>query len=535
MSLSDDLRAHLKGRPAPLLFVGSGLARRYADTDDWDGLLRRFAAKTPTPYARYLAAADTDRPKTASAIADQFFDVWWDQDEYEPSRLAFPDPPSRESPFKIEVANYFKDAATRLPDSGALAQEIDDLRVASARGIAAVVTTNYDQVTDSLFPGFSVFRSQDELLMSTPYGGRELFKIHGCCTVPDTMVLTASDFDGFEARSPYLAAKLLILLTEHPVIFLGYSIDDPHIRRLLIDVARALSAASVAKLEGNLIFVRRVHSGAPSAMVSSSFTIDGTNIPMLFAQVRNEEYGQVFEALKQLRPKLPTKVVAQLKSEVYRIIDSDNPNEEIYVRDIESLDDEVIANQLEVVVGVGIRDKLGALGFVGINREHLLDDLIEPDPKLRGEKAAREVLETVIPPIQLPVYVPVFKYLARAGFLDELGHMKADAPVNDRIRTRVSQYENRLKPYAAAGRRPKKLAEEHQTVAALRANAQPRETLEALMCLDRSTIDRSELLGLLVEQRHEHPTEMASTLARAICLYDYIVYGPGAFVPTTQV
>lgn len=534
MSLADDLHAHLKGRPAPLLFVGSGLTRRYAGTDDWDGLLRRFAAKTPTPYARYQAAADKNRPKIATAIADQFFDVWWDQPEYEASRLAFPDPALRESPFKIEVANYFKGAASRLPSDGPLAQEVADLRAASARGIAAVVTTNYDLLTDSLFPGFSVFRSQDELLMSTPYGGRELFKIHGCCTVPDTMVLTDADYEGFESRSPYLAAKLLTLLAEHPVIFLGYSIDDPHIQRLLVDVASALSAASVAKLEGNLIFVRRDHSGEPSTMVTSSFTIEGTSIPMLFAQVRDDEYGQIFEALKQLRPKLPTKVVAQLKSEVYRIIESENPTEEIYVRDIESLDDEDLAKQLEVVVGVGIRDELGALGFVGINREHLLDDLIEPDPKLGGEKAAREVLDTVIPPIQLPSYVPVFKYLARAGFLDETGRLKADAPVHERVRDRVDRYEDRLKPYTAAGSRPKRLAEAHPTVAALSSNAQPHETLEALMCLDRSTIDREELLSFLVKQRRDHPAEMSSHLARAICLYDYVAFGPGAYAPTTQ-
>ncbi|MBM7331364.1 SIR2 family protein [Agrobacterium sp. S2] len=419
-----------------------------------------------------------------------------------------------------------------MPTAGPLAAEIADLREASARGVAAVVTTNFDQVTDSLFPGFSVYRSQEELLMSTPYGGRELFKIHGCATDPDSMVLTKEDYVGFDRRSPYLSAKLLTLFAEHPVIFLGYSIDDPHIQQLLVDVASALSAANVAKLEGNLIFVRRDRSGAPSAITSSSFAIDGTAIPMEFVQVRDHEYGQVFEALKQLRPKLPTKVVAQLKSEVYRIIESEEPTQEIYTRDIESLDDDAIASQVEVVVGVGIRDQLGALGFHGVDRRHLLDDLVQPNPRLAGEKAAREVLDSVIPQINKMVYVPVFKYLARAGMLDALGNLKNDVDLDERVKARVATYEDRLKPSSGFGlARARRLAEAHPSVSALRSATRPNEVVEAVMSLERSTIDRAELLSFLSDQRNAHPTELSTSIARAICLYDYLTHGPGSVVP----
>lgn len=115
MPLSEDLYEHLKSSSAPLLFVGSGLTRRYAETEDWEGLLRMFSHKAGVDYAQQNARANRYKPQVASAIAEAFFDVWWDDPEYKESVEKYPTPDNRESPFKIEVANYFRTAERRLP------------------------------------------------------------------------------------------------------------------------------------------------------------------------------------------------------------------------------------------------------------------------------------------------------------------------------------------------------------------------------------------------------------------------------------
>lgn len=45
---------------------------------------------------------------------------------------------------------------------------------------------------------------------------------------------------------------------------------------------------------------------------------------------------------------------------------------------------------------------------------------------------------------------------------------------------------------------------------------------------ERTAIDRAELPSLLREQRAQNPTEISTSLARAISLYDYATYGLGA-------
>lgn len=88
-----------------------------------------------------------------------------------------------------------------------------------------------------LFPTYKAYVGEGNLLFSEPSFAQEIYEIHGSARVPDSMVLTDADYAEFSARRKYLAAKLLTIFVEYPVIFLGYSIQDESVKSILADGA----------------------------------------------------------------------------------------------------------------------------------------------------------------------------------------------------------------------------------------------------------------------------------------------------------
>ncbi|MDQ1206082.1 SIR2 family protein [Microbacterium sp. SORGH_AS_0862] len=253
MTFAEDLVAHLNRLPAaPFLFVGSGFSRRFVGADDWAGLLRRFAEPTGNAYERYASAANGDFPRIATLIADDFHGVWWDSDAYADQRAANPAPRGRTSPLKIAIADYLSDAVSQLPSSGLL---VDELAMLSKGTIEGIITTNYDEVLEHLFPDFAVFAGQDELLFHEPQGVGEIYKIHGSSAKPESLVVELEDYERFTRRNAYLAAKLLTIFVEHPVIFIGYSLTDDDVREILTSIAHILTNENLSKLQDRLIFI----------------------------------------------------------------------------------------------------------------------------------------------------------------------------------------------------------------------------------------------------------------------------------------
>src|SRR5207253_5992713 len=124
---------------------------------------------------------------------------------------------TRESALKGEVSKYLTDAAANLEKSGVLATELNLLRKAVVDGI---ITTNFDPLLETTFPDFRVFVGQEELLFGDAVGVGEIYMIHGSHKSPDSLVVTRRDYDVFQAKNPYLAAKLMTIFVEHPIVFL---------------------------------------------------------------------------------------------------------------------------------------------------------------------------------------------------------------------------------------------------------------------------------------------------------------------------
>lgn len=68
----------------------------------------------------------------------------------------------------------------------------------------------------------------------TTYG--EIMKIHGSSKEPESIIITNEDYVEFYKRKKYISAKLLTYFVEHPLFFIGYSINDENIKAILSDI-----------------------------------------------------------------------------------------------------------------------------------------------------------------------------------------------------------------------------------------------------------------------------------------------------------
>ncbi|WP_171842340.1 SIR2 family protein, partial [Klebsiella variicola] len=69
-----------------------------------------------------------------------------------------------------------------------------ELFAKASRNIGSVITTNYDRFIETLI-GFNPIIGND-ILLSNPYGS--VYKIHGCVTQPESVVITDADYERFK-------------------------------------------------------------------------------------------------------------------------------------------------------------------------------------------------------------------------------------------------------------------------------------------------------------------------------------------------
>ncbi len=511
----DRLAELLRGTATPFLFIGSGLSRRYTDCEDWEGLLRVFADLTDRPYEYFKATAGGDLPATASAIAEEFYDIWWAAERYEASRDRWSSGlRDRKSAFKVEVAAHVATAVDGVPTTGALAEELELLRKAVVDGI---ITTNFDGVLESLFPDFKVFVGQDQMLFSNPQAIGEIYKIHGSCEQPESLVITAEDYERFEERNAYLAATLLTTFVEHPVIFLGYHLGDRNVQSILRSIARCLTSDNVEQLRDRLIFVQWDQHAAPE-VAPHTIVIDDFVLNVVRARV--PDFREVFGFLGDLRRTFPARLLRQLKEHVYELVLQDDPRGQLGVIDI----NDAAGQDLDVVFGVGIRRRLlGQVGYRGLDRWQLIDDVVNEGDALDPAAVIEEALPQIL---RSAGNVPTYKYLRGAGLLTKAGSVLKSAEVDSRI-----------KKMADTHRGGDPASKHHETTAAerlrdingiadLEARQGSREVYNYGTCLPPSKVHIGELREFL--QRHRDDVDAdawaQTQYAKLACYLDWLEY-----------
>jgi hypothetical protein len=500
------------------LFVGAGLPIRYASGLSWVSLLRHFAAQTSKPYEYYSSTADGDLPKVASLLAEEFHDIWWNDPAYEQRRKDDAHLiTARDSALKVEISRYLENDVDELPGKGPLADEIALLKKAVVDGI---ITTNFDPVLEYIRDDLQPFVGQDELLFTDAQGVGEIYKIHGSCTQPNSLVLTAEDYEQFDERNAYLVAKLLTIFVEHPVVFLGYRLGDRNIQRILVEIARCLMTDErIQQLRDRLLFVEWQEGAAPS-MSSTVITAEGFTIPIQRLVV--PDYTEVFGVLGDIKRRFSARLLRHLRKEIYDLVQNSEPSGRLYV---EELDEDTELSEVQVYAGIGAIARLTS--YVGLDRVDLLDDVLLDDP---GFVPARVVTEALPTPklASKTTMVPIYKYLRGADLLTPDGDLKDPDSVAPRLVARVEARDQLLKGLKGYEKTGKEFARDFTSFTNFLAAGTPEQAIYRLPFLEPEQIDLPALREFLLANRNlfdDKHEPAGSQWAKAVCIYDWLRYG----------
>lgn len=504
----------------PFIFAGSGITRRYYGLPDWVGLLTVFAERVKADtfaYRSYESKAGYESnperklPLIASLIEADFNELWFnDAPGIRTNSTSVLDAVEQGcSPFKAEIGAYIKSKSIVLEEYTA---EVAKLQEISRQNISGIITTNYDEFFENTVDGYAVYVGQDELVFSQLQGIAEIYKIHGSVAQPKSIIINQNDYEVFRNKGKYLAAKLMTVFMEYPIIFMGYSLSDQDIQQILSDIVLCLPDDKVSRMQTRLIFVEYKPDEPGEEVSSNAISVNGKVIEM--TKISLSDFSILYDALARKKAAFPVKILRRFKDDLYTFALSQELKPTMKVAALE--DTRIDENTLALTIG------LLDTGHYGLERavdsEHWYKNIIFND----SPYTADELLEYVYPELvrQSSGKLPVWYYIRNA----KKKHLFAEERAPKQYSEIVSVESIKRNRTATSGRTAFQLWSDEKN--------DTKRAVRLLGYLPERSISADELQLILEEIFRKYDTvfdewksSQVSTLRRLIRIYDFLKYG----------
>lgn len=433
----------------------------------------------------------------------------------EHGRIDYERHPER-SPFRSHLAYLMRCTAKRSSLPLELQNELSDLRVAAEHCINGIITTNYDDFTEKLFPDFDVYRGQDDLFVTQATGYAEIYKIHGDYRNPEGMVFTEEDYDAFECRRAYLVSKLLSIFVENPLIILGYSLSDDNIRGIFESIAGCLCAEHLKDLGKRIIFVDYKEDVAePSVFMRKPLE----RYPDFYiTAIEINSFAPVFKQVLRLRRNYPLRLMRRVRQDLYRTVVTNEPQDTIRVLpECVVMDEDT--GQIQTVVGF-TKEEGGE--HIALSTEEVYLHVLYPDkgPAIHYRSFVQDWLPKKIDSTKYPVFFYIKKYLETAG---------GEGVLPERVADYVASIEGVDSFLNKSLREERKPQRKFSSVKSIEENWEgERNKLDKLSLLDEEALNRGQLQRVLDRILREegnllHRGDASSSAARRLIrIYDYV-------------
>lgn len=409
-----------KADSLPFLFVGSGMSRRYLNLPTWEDLLKYISTLVYDDKFGFVSAQNQASKQFNKAtqynnymttlcdiISDDLDKIWYTSQKFKANREKYDELISKKHvpPIKIEITEYINSFSDYVPG---FQHEIDALSEISTHYISGIITTNYDNLMENIF-NYETYSSQEDLLFHSQYSIGETYKIHGCVSKPETIMITSSDYKQIDEKHKYLAAKLLTIFVEHPIFFLGYSISDEDILSILNDIQLCLSDSQLNEISDRLFYV--VWDPEEEYFKESTSTITFPNGNSLtLRQITLSDYSLLYKALCQNKSKYPIKLLRHVKNDMYNMMLTNDPsNRMVLSLPNDELSEENI-DKIEFVYGFGIMER-AKNGYQLISKDEIYRDSIFNDGNFHPELFVNGTLKHAL--VSSGGFLPIRKYTSQ--------------------------------------------------------------------------------------------------------------------------
>ena len=507
-----------KFNTTPFLFIGSGLTIRYYNLPNWANLLKIFASRISDNkyiYNNYVNKAQNknDLSEIAGLIEADFNDKWFAEESFRRANenyLKFI--AENAPPLKVEIASYIDNNSILIPQ---YKSEIEKFEKLTEKSISGIITTNYDCFLEKHTDNYARYIGQEELIASHIQGIAEIYKIHGCITKPDSIVINKSDYDNFKAKSAYLAAKLMTIFLEYPIIFIGYSITDGDIREILKSIVDCLTDKNISKLANRFVFIEYSETNENIEISPYLKEVGGRNIPMTKVTLKN--FGILYDLLLEKKPSIPVKILRLLKYELYHYTITHEPTSNLKLAPID--DERIKDNDYALVIVTA--NEIANIGLKGINANDWYRNIILEDLSCTEDDLLTITYHALIKSANK---LPLNKYLnAAKNKYGDLEKAARDDDFDKIISNTIKSDRNKLKF--------------DRDIMAIwdNDNLDLKKKTYYIAHLTESQIDIDDLEKILIDIfHHDHDIlyaknkgdqSLVSNIRRLIRIYDYIKYG----------
>ncbi|MER2471479.1 SIR2 family protein [Photorhabdus laumondii] len=167
-----------------------------------------------------------------------------------------------------------------------------------------IITTNYDSFIETLLSEQNVEPKMyigNEGFFDDTIGWSELYKIHGDIELPNSIVINSYDYERYDDKSILISAKILSSMIKSSIIFIGYSLTDRNVKKLLIDFSSQLPKEDKRKSAERIIFIE--FKKDEMDIIKTHRTDDKSQIT--YTSIETDNYKKIYDEISDIDEGLP--------------------------------------------------------------------------------------------------------------------------------------------------------------------------------------------------------------------------------------